>query len=59
MAGNYLKELIGENTKKIVLAHLSETNNSEDLAIKTVSDIIENKIGILAARQEEDMLISI
>ena len=59
MTGNYLKELIGENTKKIVLAHLSETNNLEELAIKTVSDIIENKIEILAARQEEDMLISI
>jgi len=59
MAGNYLKELIGENTKKIILAHLSETNNLEELAIKTVSDIIENKVLVEAARQEEDMLVSI
>jgi len=57
MAGNYLKQLIGENTKKIVLAHLSETNNLEDLAIKTVSDIIENKVLVEAARQEEDLLV--
>ncbi len=59
MAGNYLKELIGENTKEIILAHLSETNNLEDLAIKTVKDIISDKVDVKAARQEEDMYITI
>ena len=59
LAGNYLSELIGENTKKIVLAHLSETNNLEELAINTVSNLIENKVEVIAARQEEDMLINI
>lgn len=59
MTGNYLHDLIGENTQKIVLAHLSETNNNEELAIKTVSDLIENKVEVIAARQEEDLLINI
>ncbi len=59
MAGKYLKELIGKDTKEIILAHLSETNNLEDLAIKTVENIIENKVEVKAARQEEDMYITI
>lgn len=59
MTGNYLHELIGSNTKKIILAHLSETNNKEELAIKTVSNLINSKIKIEAARQEEDMVIKI
>lgn len=59
MTGNYLHDLIGNDTKKIILAHLSETNNLEELAIKTVSEIIENKVEVIAARQEEDMLVVI
>ncbi len=55
MTGKYLKEMIGDNTKKIILAHLSETNNLEDLAIKTVSDIIENQVEVSAARQDIEM----
>lgn len=57
MAGNYLKELIGPATKEIILAHLSEKNNLEDLAIETVSKLIDNKVPVKAARQEEDMSI--
>ena len=57
MTGKYLQGLIGKNTKKIILAHLSETNNLEELAIKTVSDLIGNKIKVEAARQEEEMVI--
>jgi len=59
MAGNYLNELIGENTKKIILAHLSETNNLEELALDTVNELIENRVEVIAARQEEDMLVKI
>ena len=59
MAGNYLNEVIGDNTKKIILAHLSETNNLEKLAINTVKEIIGNKVEVVAARQEEDMLVRI
>ncbi len=57
MAGKYLKELIGNKTEEIVLAHLSETNNLESLAISTVSNLIDFKVEVLAARQEEDMLV--
>ena len=57
MTGNYLKELIGPDTKEIILAHLSETNNLEDVAIKTVSEIIDGKVEVKAARQEEDISV--
>ena len=30
----YLKKIVGENTKNIILAHLSETNNTEELALE-------------------------
>ena len=59
MAGKYLREMIGENTQKIILAHLSETNNLEDLAIKTVSHLIENRVVVTAARQEEEMVVNV
>lgn len=42
LAGNYLKEIIGNNTKKIILAHLSEINNTPEIALKTVKEIINN-----------------
>lgn len=34
--GFYLSKLIGPDTKKVYLAHLSETNNTEELAMSTV-----------------------
>lgn len=34
--GFYLSKLIGPDTKKVYLAHLSETNNTEELALTTV-----------------------
>ena len=59
MTGKYLNEIIGPDTKKIILAHLSETNNLEDLAIKTVGNLIENRVEVKAARQNEDMVVCI
>ena len=53
LSGNYLKEIIGKNTKRIILAHLSEINNTREIAISTVSTIIKNKINIEAASQNE------
>lgn len=51
---NYLKKIIGSKTKYIVLAHISETNNTEELALKTVIEELEGKpTTILAARQNE------
>ena len=33
LCAGYLSRLIGPNTKKVILAHLSETNNTEELAL--------------------------
>ena len=54
LSGTYLKELIGDKTKKIVLAHLSEINNTPEVALKTVKSIVDNKdIEIINAFQDE------
>ncbi len=42
-AAIYLSYIIGENTKKILLAHLSEECNSPFLALKTVYEIFKDK----------------
>lgn len=52
-SANYLKELIGVDTKKIILAHLSETNNTPDLALNTVRNIIASDMEIEIAKQDE------
>lgn len=52
-SGDYLKELIGDSTTKIILAHLSETNNTKEIAIKTVSEILKTNIYLDAASQDE------
>ena len=47
LAGSYLSRLIGPNTKKIVLAHLSEENNTPELALDTVKNkLMEQNINI-------------
>ena len=47
----YLKQFVGKNTKYIVLAHLSEDNNREDIALDNVKEIpVEYKV---AAKQNE------
>ncbi len=57
LCAGYLSRLIGENTKKVVLAHLSETNNTEELAFTTNERILkENGIefdNIVCASEEE------
>lgn len=37
---NYLKKIIGENTKYIVLAHLSEENNTEEIVEQTINKML-------------------
>jgi len=50
----YLESLVGENTKYIILAHLSEKNNTETLAKDAVAERLNNKnIEVLVARQDE------
>ena len=54
-AGNYLKELIGKDTRKIVLAHLSEINNTPTTALDTVKSILNKDIIIEVALQNESL----
>lgn len=55
LAGNYLKEIIGDKTKKIILAHLSEINNTPELALSTVSNILASDINIETAYQNKSI----
>lgn len=58
-AGFYLSKLIGENTKKILLMHLSEVNNDSDLALNTVMDTLsEYKINFNNIKCAEQNVIS-
>lgn len=60
----YLSQFIGTNTKKVILAHLSEENNTPDLAINTLQntlhkhDIIFDNI-IVAKQNEQTELFQI
>ena len=56
-ASNYLCKFIGKDTKTVVLAHLSEKNNTEEKALETLKNKLEsNDIkfnNIVVARQNE------
>lgn len=53
----YLSKLIGDNTKKIILIHLSEINNLESIAMETINNTFMNYglnfKNIICARQNE------
>ena len=53
----YLSKLIGSNTKKVILAHLSEENNTPEIALETLKkELIQNNIEFTnyeAAKQYE------
>ena len=51
----YLKKIIGNSTKNVVLAHLSEKNNTEEKALEAMEDEgIDKKVTITIARQYEE-----
>ena len=54
-AGTYLSKVIGDRTKKVILAHLSEVNNTPDIALKTVKTILNRDITIEIALQNESL----
>ena len=54
-SGIYLNKLIGKDTKRIILAHLSEINNTPEIAIDTVSKLINKKIKLETASQHESL----
>lgn len=49
----YLKKFVGNNTTNIILAHLSEENNTEKLAYNTVSTKVNKNINIIIANQKK------
>ena len=53
----YLKTFIGENTNNIILIHLSEENNTEELAYNELKKVLEelnrNDIRIIISKQKE------
>ena len=52
---NYLKKIVGPNTKNIILAHLSETNNTPAKAIEEIEKVgIDKNIKITIAYQHEE-----
>lgn len=54
----YLLEVVGDCTKHIILAHISENNNTEELALATTKELLEeNKIykDIQVAKQYESL----
>lgn len=57
-SAKYLANFIGDNTKKIILAHLSEENNTEELALDTLNDRLKKEkidfTNIIIARQNEE-----
>ena len=58
LAGTYLRDLIGINTKKVALAHLSEVNNRPDIAFNKTKELIGDKfdnIELVCALQNESI----
>ena len=55
-SGRYLSELIGDNTKFVVLAHLSEKDNTPDKAYNTVNEWLikkNKKTNLLLSNQHQ------
>lgn len=52
MCSKYLLSYIGNNTKTIILIHLSEENNDPSIALSTIQNILKNnKINIIISEQ--------
>ena len=51
----YLKKIVGKNTKNIILAHRSETNNTEEKILEAIDNVeLDKNINIYIARQNEE-----
>ena len=51
----YLKKIVGKNTKNIILAHRSETNNTEEKILEAINNVeLDKNINIYIARQNEE-----
>lgn len=61
---SYLAKLIGNNTKKVILIHLSEDNNTSELALSTLKNTLkQNNIDfdniIISTQNEKTELVSL
>ena len=59
MTGKYLKKIIGDKTKYIVLAHLSEINNTPDIALSTIEKYISDKEIIVASQTKGTRVLEV
>ena len=61
-ASIYLTKIIGDNTKKIVLMHLSKENNTPEVALNTINEIFEeynisfNNIDYAKQREKSEVI---
>ncbi len=53
-SANYMNQFVGNNTKQVVLIHLSENNNTKDLAYQTMRNILDSNINITISSQNEE-----
>lgn len=57
----YISEILGENTKELVLMHLSEEANTHELALNTYKEVLNSRYGdirnirLVAAYQRESL----
>lgn len=52
---SYLKKVTTENTKYVILAHISEKNNTKELAYQETYEVLKNKdIKLFIAEQDEE-----
>jgi phosphoribosyl 1,2-cyclic phosphodiesterase len=62
-AGTYLSKVIGDRTKVVVLAHLSEENNTPEIALDTVKEyLLDNDVkfdNIICAKQKDRLEINL
>lgn len=53
MSSEYLSKFIGDNTKVVVLAHLSETNNTEEKALEEFRNRNRKDVRVLLGKPKE------
>ena len=63
-SANYLAKFIGPKTKKIILIHLSEDNNTPELAKETLEKVLEKnnikfKNIIISTQKESTEMVSV
>ncbi len=50
----YLKQIVGKNTKYVFLAHISEKNNTHELVLKEAEKVLKKDVEIVIATQDEE-----